>query len=138
MNRREFIAGLGGAVAAWPVVARAQNNARLRRIAVFMPGAADNPEFEARNAAFLQGLGELGWNVGRNITINYRWGGGDVDRYRDFAKEMVAREPDVKIQERVIRRAARADLVAAFHFRDSHHHLADVVLVHHHAVRENA
>ena len=95
MNRREFIAGLGGAVAAWPVVARAQNNARLRRIAVFMPGAADNPEFEARNAAFLQGLGEWGWNVGRNITINYRWGGGDVDRYRDFAKEMVARGPDV-------------------------------------------
>ena len=92
MNRREFIAGL---VAAWPVVARAQNNARLRRIAVFMPGAADNPEFEARNAAFLQGLGELGWNVGRNITINYRWGAGDVDRYRDFAKEMVARGPDV-------------------------------------------
>ena len=83
-----------GAVVA-PLTVHAQNNARVRRIAVFMPGAADNPEFEARNAAFLQGLGELGWNVGRNIAINYRWGGGDVDRYRDFAKELVARGPDV-------------------------------------------
>lgn len=94
MKRRSFIAGFAGA-ASLAFSARAQNNARVRRIAVFMPGAADNPEFEARNAAFLQGLGELGWNVGRNITINYRWGGGDVDRYRDFAKELVARGPEV-------------------------------------------
>jgi putative ABC transport system substrate-binding protein len=94
MRRRSFIVGFAG-TAALAFGARAQNNARVRRIAVFMPGAADNPEFEARNAAFLQGLGELGWNVGRNITINYRWGGGDVDRYRDFAKELVARGPEV-------------------------------------------
>src|SRR5512144_2108941 len=94
MRRRDIFAFAASAVLA-PLTARAQNNARMRRIAVFMPGAADNPEFEARNAAFLQGLGELGWNVGRNVTITYRWGAGDVDRYRDFAKELVARGPDV-------------------------------------------
>ena len=94
MRRRAILAFAASAVLA-PLTARAQNNAKVRRIAVFMPGAADNPEFEARNAAFLQGLGELGWNVGRNIAITYRWGAGDVDRYRDFAKELVARKPEV-------------------------------------------
>ena len=94
MRRRAVLAFIAGTIMA-PLTVRAQNNARLRRIAVFMPGAADNPEFEARNAAFLQGLGELGWNVGRNVTIDYRWGAGDVDRYRQFAKELIAREPDV-------------------------------------------
>jgi ABC-type uncharacterized transport system substrate-binding protein len=94
MRRRQILAFAASAILA-PLTVHAQINARVRRIAVFMPGAADNPEFEARNAAFLQGLGELGWNVGRNITVTYRWGAGDVDRYRDFAKELVAREPDV-------------------------------------------
>jgi putative tryptophan/tyrosine transport system substrate-binding protein len=60
MKRREFITLLGGA-AAWPLAARAQLPQRVRRIGVFMPGVADDPEYEARNAAFLQGLGELGW-----------------------------------------------------------------------------
>ena len=67
----------------------------MRRIGVFMPGVADDPEYEARNAAFLQGLGELGWIVGRNVRIDYRWGAGDVERYRAIAAELVALSPDV-------------------------------------------
>jgi putative ABC transport system substrate-binding protein len=59
-----------------------------------MPGTADDPEYQARNAAFLQGLGELGWIVGRNVRIDYRWGAGDVDRYRAIATELVALAPD--------------------------------------------
>jgi putative ABC transport system substrate-binding protein len=94
MRRREFIALLGSGVAAWPLAARAQQPQRVRRIGVFMPGVADDPEYEARNAAFLQGLGELGWIVGRNVRIDYRWGAGDVDRYRAIAAELVALAPD--------------------------------------------
>ena len=94
MKRREFIAVLSGAAAAWPLVARAQQPARIRRIGVFMPGTAADPEYQARNAAFLQGLGELGWIVGRNVRIDYRWGAGDVDRYRAIATELVALAPD--------------------------------------------
>jgi putative tryptophan/tyrosine transport system substrate-binding protein len=95
MRRREFITLLGGAAAAWPVAARAQQRERMRRIGVFMPGVADDPEYEARNAAFLQGLGELGWIVGRNVRIDYRWGAGDVERYRAIAGELVALAPEV-------------------------------------------
>ena len=73
MRRREFISLVGGTVVAWPLAARAQQGERVRRIGVFMPGVADDPENEARNAAFLQGLGELGWIVGRNVLIDYRW-----------------------------------------------------------------
>ncbi len=94
MRRREFL-GVFGGVVSWPLAARAQQSARPRNIAVFMPGAADNPEFEARNAAFLQALGEKGWIVGRNVSIKYRWGAGNVDRYRTFAEELVALKPDV-------------------------------------------
>jgi ABC transporter substrate binding protein len=67
----------------------------MRRIGVFMPGVADDPEYEVRIAAFLQGLGELGWIVGRNVRIDYRWGAGDVERYRAIAAELVALAPDV-------------------------------------------
>jgi len=66
----------------------------MRRVGVLMPGVSDDAEYQARNAAFLQGLGELGWIVGRNVRIDYRWGAGDVDRYRDIATEMVALAPD--------------------------------------------
>jgi putative tryptophan/tyrosine transport system substrate-binding protein len=97
MRRREFIALLGSGVAAWPLAARAQQPQRVRRIGVFMPGVADDPEYEARNAAFLQGLGELGWIVGRNVRIEYRWGAGDVERYRAIAAELVASAPDVAL-----------------------------------------
>ena len=77
MRRREFITLVGGA-AAWPLVVRAQQGERMRRIGVFFPGAADDPEYQARNAAFLQGLGELGWTVGRNVQIDHRWGAGNA------------------------------------------------------------
>ena len=72
MRRREFITLLGGA-AAWPVAARAQQAGRMRRIGVLMNQAADDPEAQVRNAAFLQGLQELGWIDGRNVRIDYRW-----------------------------------------------------------------
>ena len=94
MRRREFITLLGG-VAVWPLAARAQQRERMRRIGVFMPGVADDPESEVRNAAFLQGLGELGWIVGRNVRIDYRWGAGDLDRYHVIAAELIALSPDV-------------------------------------------
>jgi ABC-type uncharacterized transport system substrate-binding protein len=95
MKRRAFITLLGGAAAAWPLAARAQQRERMRRIGVFMPGVADDPEYEVRNAAFLQGLGELGWIVGRNVRINYRWGGADIERYHVIAAELIALSPDV-------------------------------------------
>jgi putative tryptophan/tyrosine transport system substrate-binding protein len=97
LKRRAFITLLGGAAAAWPLAARAQQAERMRRIGVFMPGVADDPEYEVRIAAFLQGLGELGWIVGRNVRIDYRWGAGDVERYRVVAAELMALSPDVAL-----------------------------------------
>ncbi len=94
MRRREFISLLGGA-AAWPLVARAQQPERMRRIGVLINLAADDPESSVRFAAFLQGLQELGWAVGRNVRIDTRWGAGDVERYRRYATELVALDPDV-------------------------------------------
>src|SRR5262249_23600016 len=77
------------------LAARAQQRDRIRRIGVFMPGVADDLESQARNAAFLQGLGELGWIVGRNVRIDYRWGAADVERYHVIAAELIALAPDV-------------------------------------------
>jgi ABC-type uncharacterized transport system substrate-binding protein len=94
MRRREFIAVLGGA-AAWPLAARAQPGERMRRIGLLMTLAADDPEAQARNAAFLQALGKLGWTVGRNVQIDYRWTGADADRIRNAVAELVALAPDV-------------------------------------------
>ena len=95
MKRREFITLLGGAAAAWPLAARAQQGERMRRMGVFQPGVADDSEYQARNAAFLQTLGQLGWIVGRNLRIDFRWGAGHVERYRAIAEELVAIRPDV-------------------------------------------
>ena len=95
MKRREFITLLGGAAAAWPLAARAQQPERMRRIGVLMPLAADDPEGQARIAAFLQGLQQLGWTDGRNVRIDYRWARGDADRIRKYAAELVALAPDV-------------------------------------------
>jgi ABC-type uncharacterized transport system substrate-binding protein len=95
MKRREFITLLGGAAAAWPLAARAQQGDRMRRIGVLMSQAADDPEGQARVAAFLRGLRELGWIEGRNLRLDYRWGGGDVARIRRDAAELVALTPDV-------------------------------------------
>jgi putative tryptophan/tyrosine transport system substrate-binding protein len=95
IGRRKFLAALGGALAAWPLAARAQQGTRMRRIGVFMPGVADDSEQQARNAAFLQRLGELGWIVGRNVRIDYRWGAGDLEHYHVIAAELIALSPDV-------------------------------------------
>jgi putative tryptophan/tyrosine transport system substrate-binding protein len=89
MERRAFISLLGGA-AAWPLAARAQQAERVRRIGVLMNVAADDPEGQARLTAFVQGLQQLGWTDGRNVRIDYRWGGGDADRIRRYAAELVA------------------------------------------------
>ena len=94
MKRREFITLLGGA-AVWPLAAHAQQGERMRRIGVLMPSAADDPEFQARITAFLQGLAQLGWLDGRNVRIDTRWGVADADRIRKYAAELVALAPDV-------------------------------------------
>jgi len=94
VNRRNFIALLGGA-AAWPLAARAQQPERMRRIGILMTAAADDPESLARVGAFLQGLQELGWTDGRNVRLEYRWGSGDAERIRKSAAELVALVPDV-------------------------------------------
>jgi putative tryptophan/tyrosine transport system substrate-binding protein len=95
MKRREFITLFGGAAAAWPLAAHAQQTERMRRIGVLMNVAADDPEAQARNVAFLQGLHELGWTDGRDVRIDYRWAAGDADRLRRYAAELVALAPDV-------------------------------------------
>jgi putative tryptophan/tyrosine transport system substrate-binding protein len=94
LKRRDFITLLGGA-AAWPLPARAQQAERVRRIGVLMNMASDDPESQARLSALVKGLQELGWTVGRNVRIDYRWGEGDAERYRRQAAEMFALEPDV-------------------------------------------
>src|SRR5262245_44175539 len=93
MRRRAFISLLGGA-AAWPFAARAQQPSGMRRVGILMPLAADDPYDQARLAAFLQGLQEAGWSVGRNLRIDTRWG-GSFDRIRRSAMELVALAPDV-------------------------------------------
>ena len=89
-----MIAALGGA-AAWPLAAHAQQAERMRRIGVLLPATADDPEFQARVAAFVQGLQQLGWTEGRNVRIDIRWGAGDAERIRRYAAELVALAPDV-------------------------------------------
>jgi putative tryptophan/tyrosine transport system substrate-binding protein len=94
MKRREFITLLGGA-AAWPLSARAQQGERMRRIGVLLYLAEDDSDSSARVAAFQRGLRELGWMEGSNVRIDYRWGGGDLDRVRRYAAELVGLAPDV-------------------------------------------
>src|SRR5262245_24226754 len=95
IERRKFLATLGGAAAAWPIAGRAQQRERMRRIGLLMNGAADDPETQARLTAFVQGLQQLGWTDGHNVRIDYRWGRGDTDRFRQYAAELVALAPDV-------------------------------------------
>src|SRR5258707_12897973 len=96
MKRRQFITLLGSTMA-WPLAAQAQSSGRMRRIGIFMNLASDDPEGQSRNAAFLQGLQELGWAVGRNVRVDYRWGASNFDpeRMRKGAVELVALAPDV-------------------------------------------
>ena len=95
MKRREFITLLGGAAAAWPLAARAQQVGGMRRIGVLMHSRADEAEAQARLLAFLQGLADAGWAVGRNLRIDYRWSVGNQARLQRDAAELIALNPEV-------------------------------------------
>ena len=108
MKRREFITLLGGAAAAWPLAARgAQQGERVRRIGVLMSAVEGDQRGLESITAFAQGLSELGWTVGRNVRIEYRWGAGDLDRFRQYAAELIALSPDVVL-------ATAGSIVGAF------------------------
>jgi putative ABC transport system substrate-binding protein len=96
MKRRDVIALLGTAVLGWPLVAHAQQKDRVRRIGLLLGATEENdPLAQARITAFRQGLAALGWSEGRNIHIDYRFAGGDADRIRTYAAELVNSAPDV-------------------------------------------
>src|SRR6516162_601378 len=95
MTRREFISLLGGAAAAWPLAARAQQPGRMRRVGVLMAFDETDPEAKAYLSGFTQGLAELGWTDGRNLRMDVRWAAGNVDRMRMSAKELLDLQPDV-------------------------------------------
>jgi ABC-type uncharacterized transport system substrate-binding protein len=97
MKRREFIMLLGGAAAAWPLAAHAQQPERVRRIGVLMAVAESDTDVRSGVALFQQSLQELGWKDGRNIRIDYRWGDADADRIQALAKELVGLQPDVLV-----------------------------------------
>jgi putative ABC transport system substrate-binding protein len=98
MRRREFITLLGGAAAAWPLTARAQQRGRMPQITIWMSRAED-AEGRRHASAFREGLRALGWIDGRNIRTDYRWVPGDVDRVRTTAKEVAAQQPDLIVAE---------------------------------------
>jgi ABC-type uncharacterized transport system substrate-binding protein len=95
IGRRKFLATLGGAAAAWPLAARAQQGERIRRIGVLMHLPENDPETQARVRALLERLQQLGWTDGRNVRVDYRFGAADVDRSRRYAAELIALAPDV-------------------------------------------
>jgi putative ABC transport system substrate-binding protein len=95
MRRRDLLAMLGGAAAAWPLAARAQQPRRVRRIGVLMNLAADDPEGRVRLALFVRGLQEAGWADGRNVEIDKRWAAGDAGQFPKYAAELIALEPEV-------------------------------------------
>jgi len=95
MKRREFITLIGGAAASWPLAARAQQVGGMRRIGVLMHSRADEAEAQARLLAFLQGLADAGWAVGRNLRIDYRWSVGNQARLQRDAAELIALNPEV-------------------------------------------
>jgi putative tryptophan/tyrosine transport system substrate-binding protein len=98
MNRREFIAGLGGA-AAWPAVARAQQSERMRRVGMLMAYDDEDPEEKVWLAAFRRGLRELGWAENHNLRIDIRWTAGSLERMRTSAKELAEQQPDVILSD---------------------------------------
>ena len=95
MRRREFITLVGCSAATWPLAVRAQQPERMRRMGVLSGFAVDDPEAQARIAAFRQGMQEHGWSEGRNLQIDYRWAGPDVGRIKAFAAELVSTSPSV-------------------------------------------
>src|SRR5947209_19305441 len=97
MRRREFIALVGGAAAAWPVTARAQQAERMRRLGVLMAVAESDADARKGISILQEGLQKLGCKDGDNIRIDYRWGNGNPDRIQDLAKELVDLQPDVLV-----------------------------------------
>jgi putative tryptophan/tyrosine transport system substrate-binding protein len=94
VKRREFIAGLGGAVA-WPLAARAQQGERIRRVGVLMPFDENDPFAKTQLSTFTQALTDLGWTEGRNVRMDFRWAGSDINRIRAFAQELVGLQPNM-------------------------------------------
>jgi putative tryptophan/tyrosine transport system substrate-binding protein len=94
-SRREFVALLGGAAAAWPLAARAQQSERVRRVGALITADERDPVIQLRLGGFREGLQKLGWTEGGNLRIDYRWGGGSIERTRTYAAELVALKPDV-------------------------------------------
>ena len=105
LRRREFIAALGGA-AAWPLAARAQQDGRVRRIGVLLPGVESDPQVKSNVAAFTQALADLGWTEGRNVRMDVRNTGGDFDRIRVSAHELVGLQPDIIVTQSTLPTAA--------------------------------
>jgi putative tryptophan/tyrosine transport system substrate-binding protein len=99
MKRRAFITLLGGAAVAWPLIARAQQPNRVRRIGVLTGYAESDLEAQDRLAIFRQSLQQLGWTIGRNLLVDYRWSRGDTEQARSLAKELVELQPDVILGE---------------------------------------
>ena len=95
MRRRKFIALLGGSAIAWPLAVRAQQGERVRRIAVLLPATTDDTQYQTWFGAFLQGLQQSGWTIGRNVQIDTRWATANADAVRRNAAELVALAPDV-------------------------------------------
>lgn len=93
MRRRHFLSLLGSAVT-WPLASGAQQPERMRRVGVLMHTAADDPDGQTRLAAFLQGLQEAGWAVGRNVRVDTRWAAADADRFRSYTAELIGLAPD--------------------------------------------
>jgi len=97
MRRRDFVRAIVGSATAWPLTLRAQQSKPkpVRRVAVLFPQSANDPQAQNRNAAFLQALQQMGWTVGQNVQIDYRWSAGSEDDTRKYAAELVALAPDV-------------------------------------------
>ena len=93
--RRKFVVALAGAAGAWPFKVRAQQGVRVRRIGVLMGGDENDPVVKPIVSAFTQALAGLGWTDGRNVRMDLRWGGGDIDRMRALAQELVGLQPDI-------------------------------------------
>src|SRR5262245_16275718 len=94
IGRREFLATIGCAAAAWPVAARAQQPERMRRVGVLTTFAETDPEAKVWLAAFESGLQKLGWTPGHNLRIDHRWAAGDEKRLQSYAAELVGAAPD--------------------------------------------
>ena len=95
MKRRDFTRLLAGAAVAWPLAARAQQDGRVRRIGVLMQYDENDPVWKTQVSAFTQALADLGWTDGRNVRMDLRWAGGDINRIRVLARELVGVQPDI-------------------------------------------